>query len=446
MRDNKKWRRILQRLTALILFFFIKIAFTFSDKAYIEHTYSEETSVPVSAMISNNLSQYEVTQSLDSMIQAFVDKWEIVGASVAIAKDEKLIYAKGFGYADKEKQIAVDTRHIFRIASVSKLITTTAIMSLVEKDSLSLSDKVFGKDGILNDSIYLTIKDPRVKTITVKHLLEHSAGWDKRKGDPVFNVHAIAYTMDKKLPIDLPVVIEYVLKRRQLDFCPGARVSYSNFGYALLGEIIAKKSNTSYEDYVQTHILHPLGIYDMHLGHSLAGLRYDNEVKYYGLRNERKIVSSFGNGELVPKFYGGNPMETLGAAGAWVASPAEMVKFLTAIDGQKQRADILTDSSLKIMATNAGGTRPLGWTGATPEGFCWRTGTLSGTSALLIKNPDGMSWFFVMNTTPRYGARFPVQINAAMLKGMTAIEQWPEYDLFEYRKPSPSTMPLLTKR
>jgi CubicO group peptidase (beta-lactamase class C family) len=446
MSESKNELFTVKRIVGLLLFFFVEIALSFSDKTYVEHTYPEEKATPVSHAITNNLSQYESMVALDSMIESFMDKWGIVGASVAITKDEKLLYAKGFGYADKETRTDVDTRHLFRIASVSKLITATAIMKLVESDSLKLNDKVFGQEGILNDSSYRSIKDPRVKDITVKHLLEHSAGWDKRKGDPIFRVHSIAYAMDKTLPIDLGVIIEYVLKERKLNFVPGEEVSYSNFGYALLGEIIAKKSGISYEEYVKSNILNPIGIYDFHLGHSLAGERFPNEVKYYGLKNERKIVSSFGNGELVPKFYGGNPMETLGAAGAWIASPAEMVKFLVAIDGKPGKPDILSKESLKIMATNHNGMRPFGWTGTTPDGFCWRTGTLSGTSALLIKQQNGLSWFFVMNTTPRYGARFPVQINRTMLQGFSAIEQWPEYDLFEFRKPSANTLPLLTQR
>ncbi len=435
-----------KRVVGLLLFFFVEIALSFSDKTFVEHTYPEEKATPVSHAITNNLSQYESMMPLDSLVESFMDKWGIVGASVAIAKDEKLLYAKGFGYADKERRTDVDTRHLFRIASVSKLITATAIMKLVENDSLQLDDKVFGREGILNDSIYWSFKDPRVKDITVKHLLEHSGGWDKRKGDPVFRVHSIAYAMDKKLPIDLSVIIEYVLKQRMLDFIPGEEVSYSNFGYALLGEIIAKKTGISYEEYVKSNILNPIGIYDFHLGHSLAGKRFQNEVKYYGLKNERKIVSSFGNGELVPKFYGGNPMETLGAAGAWIASPAEMVKFLVAIDGRPGKPDILSKESLEVMASNHEGTRPFGWTGTTSDGFYWRTGTLSGTSALLIKQQNGLSWFFVMNTTPQYGARFPVQINRTMLQGFSNIDKWPEYDLFEFRKPSANTLPLLTQR
>ena len=135
------------------------------------------------------------------------------------------------------------------------------------------------------------------------------------------------------------VVVEYVLKNKKLDYKPGRKSVYSNLGYAILGLIIEEVSNTSYEDYVVTNVLNPLGIYDMRLGKSLEKDRYENEVKYYGLKGERKILSSFGTGEMVPKYYGGNSIETLGAAGGWIASPAELMKLLVAIDGFSERTE-----------------------------------------------------------------------------------------------------------
>ena len=81
-------------------------------------------------------------------------KWTIEGASVAIAKDGKLVYARGFGYADTAAGIETQPYSKFRIASISKLVTAVAIMKLQEEGKLSLDDKVFGPEGILNDSCY----------------------------------------------------------------------------------------------------------------------------------------------------------------------------------------------------------------------------------------------------------------------------------------------------
>jgi CubicO group peptidase (beta-lactamase class C family) len=85
---------------------------------------------PIPHRISNYLSDYEAFDALESAISAMMDKYKIRGASVAVAKDGQLVYAKGFGYADTEAEEKVEPRHLFRVASVSKLITAATIMKM----------------------------------------------------------------------------------------------------------------------------------------------------------------------------------------------------------------------------------------------------------------------------------------------------------------------------
>jgi CubicO group peptidase (beta-lactamase class C family) len=424
------------RITFLFIIVFLgEIAISFSDKTTTEKVLPSEERIPVSLRLTNNLSAYESMQDLDKQIESFMKKWNITGASVAVVKDERLIYTKGFGYADKENEVKVEPKHLFRIASVSKLITAVAVMKLVEDEKLKLNDTIFGERGILSDKEFLDIKDERVKGITVRNLLNHTSGWTNKKGDPMFQNLAISKKMDVDLPLKTETIVQYVLQNRKLDYLPGKKSVYSNFSYALLGLIIEKVSETNYEDYVVTNVLNPLGIYDMHLGKSLEKDRFENEVKYYGLKGERKVLSSLGTGERVPKYYGGNAIETLGSAGGWVASPTELMKLLVAIDGFDFRENILSDESIREMTKSTRKTRPFGWTGTDKNGFWWRTGTLSGTSALLKREQNGLSWVLVINTTPKYGARFPVQINKTMIKGLATVDDWPTYDLFDYYEP-----------
>ena len=112
---------------------------------------------PAGLVISNSDSDLPETEKLDRSIEKFMKTWHIRGASFALMKDNKLLYTKGYGFADKENAEETDVKHIFRIASVSKLITAVAIMKLVEEGELKLSDKVFGPEGVLNDSIFLKI-------------------------------------------------------------------------------------------------------------------------------------------------------------------------------------------------------------------------------------------------------------------------------------------------
>ncbi len=177
----------------------------------------------VSYRISNALSEFDKSHYIDHKLSYFMKRWELEGVSLAVVKDGRLVYAKGYGLADKENNIKVEPWHIFRMASVSKLVTATAIMKLKEDGVLSLEDKVFGKKGILNDSIFLNIKDRKTENITIEHLLRHEAGFPVKFGDPMFSPLTIANSMDIDLPIDFNTIVQYVLKRR-LRCTPGQGV------------------------------------------------------------------------------------------------------------------------------------------------------------------------------------------------------------------------------
>ncbi|MEA3316932.1 MAG: serine hydrolase domain-containing protein [Bacteroidota bacterium] len=429
------WRSFFKKLFLLLVFFYIEIAISFSDKISFEKDFLLNENKAISTRLSNNLSRYVAMQEFDTYIEEFVKKWDITGASVALVKNGRLIYAKGFGYADRENKIKVQPKHIFRLASVSKLITATTIMKMVEQNKISLSDTVFGKSGILNDSLFLDIRDKRVKDITIQTLLDHSAGFTKRYGDPMFKYHSISRKLKKELPLAQDDIIHYALKYRRLGFVPGKRKSYSNLGYVILGQVIEKVSQTNYEDYVVANILNPIGIYDMHIGKSEKKDKFDNEVVYNGLKGENNVFSSFSSKEIVPKYYGGNSIEALGSAGGWVASPAELMKFIVAIDGNDYPKDLLNEKSIRKMAYPGKGNGPYGWTGTNANGDWWRTGTLSGTSALVKRQSDGISWVFLINSTAKTGARFPVQINKTMIRAISTIKKWPDYNLFDYYEP-----------
>jgi len=296
-----KFIKVLRITILFFIVFFGEIAISFSDKSTTEKVFPSEERMPISLRINNNLSAYESMQGLDKQIESFMQKWNIVGASVAVVKDERLIYSKGFGYADLEKQVEVQPKHLFRVASVSKLITAVAVMKLVEDNLLSLNDTVFGTNGILNDEKFSKISDDKVLGITVKNLLNHTSGWTNKKGDPMFQNLKIAQEMNAELPLGIETKTKYVIENRPLDYAPGRKSVYSNFGYALLGLVVEKASGRSYESYVIEQILNPLGIYDMHLGKSLPEERNQNELHYNEIKGEREQLSRFKIGEQKAK-------------------------------------------------------------------------------------------------------------------------------------------------
>jgi CubicO group peptidase (beta-lactamase class C family) len=323
-----KW--FILKAAVILVFYFWDVAMSSSVNSSMHHVLRTEQIQPIHNRISNELSDLKDFEALESRITSLLRKYDIKGASVAVARDGKLVFAKGIGYADAEANAPVEPKHMFRVASVSKLITAVAIMKMQELGLMDLDDKVFGPEGILNDSVYLAYHDRRVENITVWHLLDHSSGWNRRFGDHMFMPHTISREINVPLPVTTSDIISFALQRR-LHFNPGSGSSYSNLGYAILGEIIEKISGRTYEEYVQETILFPLGILDMRIGKNLETERFDNEVKYYEQTNAMKINSVYDFDIMVPFAYGGNDIETLGAAGGWVASASELLKLAVAI-------------------------------------------------------------------------------------------------------------------
>ncbi len=425
-----KW--VIIKVAVFLVFYFWDVALSSSVHTIKHQVLSIEHIQPAPFIISNELSDFDDFEDLESGISQLLRKFDIKGAGVAVAKDGKLVFAKGLGYADAEAGLPVEPGHMFRIASISKLITATTIMSMKEQGMLNLDDRVFGPEGILNDSVYLNYRDPRVENITVWHLLNHSSGWNRRFGDHMFMPHIISRATDAPLPVQVPDIIQFAMQRR-LHFTPGSGTSYSNLGYAILGEIIEKISGRSYEQYVREEILYPVGIQEMRIGRNLETDRFENEVKYYEQTNAIKSSAFYDATRQVPLSYGGNDIETLGAAGGWIASPAELLKFVVAIDNKSGVPAILSDESIEMMTGIRGsGGQPIGWS-ATDKRDNWRrTGTFAGTSALVVRQGNGLSWAVFFNSSTYRGTSLSREIVREMQTALNKIENWPRHDLFYY--------------
>ena len=222
----------------------------------------------------------------DSLIPDFLRRYRIPGAAVAVAKDGRLVLAQGYGLADVQAQKPVQPDSLFRVASISKPITAVAILKLMEEGALNLEEKVF---EILDEFITSkgTVADPRINDITVRHLLEHSGGWDSNKSyDPMW----VPFRVERELGVSKPVtchdVITYMLTQ-PLDFDPGTDYAYSNFGYCLLGRVIEAKTHESYEEFVSEQVFEPIGIDRMRIGGTLIEDKAVGEVIYYGYPDQR---------------------------------------------------------------------------------------------------------------------------------------------------------------
>ncbi|WP_295343703.1 serine hydrolase domain-containing protein [uncultured Prevotella sp.] len=357
--------------------------------------------------LTNAMSSQPELHAMDSIMQRYLKRWEIHGAQLAISRHDSLLYARGFGYADKDRQIPMEPSYIMRMASVSKLVTATGIMKLRDMGKIRLSDKVFGPKGILNDTFYVnSIRDKRYFDITVEQLLRHKAGFTNYAGDAIFSTRYIMQQNHLTTPPDHRTLLRIVL-RRHLGYTPGTAQRYCNIGYTLLSLIIEKRTGMSYENFMQRYVLNPAGCYDFHIAGNYLKDRRKNETVYY-MHSSSVPVPEFNNsGRMVVRCYGENDITTALGAGAWVASAAELCRLVASIDGDRTVPDVISPQAVKLMTQEMPDHQfSLGWN-FTPRNRPWiRTGSLVGTSALVLRYPDGECWVFITNTSTWKGHKF----------------------------------------
>ena len=287
--------------------------------------------------------------SFDELMLAFVSQNKVPGAALAVVRDGRLIYARGFGWSDRESKQPVRPDSLFRIASISKPITAVAILKLVDRGTLKLSDRVFDIIKLaphLSDGAKV---DPNLRKITVRHVLHHRGGWDRgRSGDPMFMPVRIAEALGVDPPAGPKHIIRYMMGR-PLDFVPGTKMVYSNFGYCVLGRVIEAVSGVGYEQFVRREVFAPLGITRPRIGRTLPDGRADGEVRYYdpsGRKSSGVMAAVLGKRVAGP--YGAWHLEAMDAHGGWIASAIDLMRLAAALDDPK-RSRILSAKSATAM-------------------------------------------------------------------------------------------------
>ncbi len=252
---------------------------------------------------------------LDIAILAFLDTIDATACTVAVSHEGKLLYSRGYGWQDKKKATPVKPDALFRIASVTKAFTNAAIREAVRAGRLKLDDAAFERIAPQPKPT-----DPRMMAITIRQLLEHEGGWDATATfDPLFRQREIG----KELKIDdRPAVprdaVRYMLAR-ELQFDPGAKSVYSNFGYLVLGRVLeAVEKKNSYFECLESLVLKPAGIAD---------------VKPILKRRDPREV-----------WYPANdlPFELLDSAGGLIATAPAVDKFLQAhwVTGTRRKPEV----------------------------------------------------------------------------------------------------------
>lgn len=383
--------------------------------------------------------------SFDVMMERFVQENQVPGAALAVAKNGKLVYARGFGYADPSAMTPVQPHALFRIASISKPITAAAIFRLIEMGMLKLDDPVF--DLLKLAPLKGHEEDPRLKKITIRELLQHTGGFDRdRSFDPMFQPIKIAEAFMARPPAEPQQIIRYMMGQ-QLDFDPGSRYAYSNYGYCVLGRVIEKVSGKGYEAFVRDQVLNPLQMADTHLGKTLQ--RAKGEVKYIDLKG-RTAPAVVGPklGAPVPLPYGTWYLEAMDAHGGWLSSAPDLVRFAASFD-RPSRSPILKADSIRTTFA-----RPAGLAGHDKKGKprdvyygcgwqirvvsskgainTWHTGALDGTATLLVRRSDGLCWAVLFNARENArGQNLTGPIDPLVHDAADQVKRWPAKDMFK---------------
>jgi len=369
--------------------------------------------------------------SFDSTVINFMEKRNVPGAALAVVKDGRLVYSRGYGWADIDKRVPAQPTSLFRIASISKMFTAAAIMTLVRDGRLKLDSPAF---PLLHIEPPANV-DPRLLRITVRQLLQHTGGFDRDKSfDPMFRPAEIAIAEGVRAPADQTAIIRYMMGR-PLDFDPGTRFAYSNFGYCVLGRVIEAVSGMRYDAYVQKYVLDPVGIQDMSLGRTALGDAAPGEVRYYqpNLANLPSVYPGQGN---VPACYGGFNLEAMDSHGGWIASAVDLARFAVNVDSlfPATIAEEMYARPHAPVGYNADGTsaaayygfgwevRPVGTAGGRN---LWHNGSLPGTYTLLVRRWDGLTWAVLFNERSEGDMPSDNDIDSALHMAADAVKIWP---------------------
>jgi len=328
--------------------------------------------------------------SLDAAVEQFMRQQSIRSGALAVARRGKLVFDHAYTWAQPDyPQILASAP--FRLASVSKVFTAALIDELVQAGALDLDLPVFRSLGYVDAALASQRIDPRLATITVQHLINHRGGWDSHASrfDPVFRMREVARQLGL-LGAPTKHDIARFMVGEPLQFEPGNREAYSNFGYLMLGLAAEQAAGSDYLTAVKARVSGPIGVDEVFL----ARTRRDRRLPGEGFYDQpgSGLTPEFPDREVrAPLPYGGGDWltESMDACAGLAASAGAVARLIGhyAVWGFGLRRDQAT------------------WA---------RSGIMSGTTSFAISRADGLDFCVIFNTRTQALDRLTLEITRVL--------------------------------
>jgi len=351
---------------------------------------------------NTNMSGTDIAK-IDAAINSYMSSQHVKAISLAVSKDDRLVFAKGYGDANTSTGQDLSPAYSMRIMSISKPVTSTGIMKLVANGSLSLDKKVFGPGSVFGSKYsYPNTNKTNLEMITVRMLLHHTSGLRTCNGEAPFWKSTSTYTDCMNVLLNDNALFK---------FAPNTQFNYANTNFFILARIIEQVSGQGYENFIRTNVLNPAGVGNtMYVG-ATDGEPGNNEPSGYTPMNKMNL-----------KMWDG--------FGGWVARPIDLLKIMVRYDGLNQKPDLISAALQDTMTTTTSISSgyALGWLVDSKKQA--HNGCFGGTRSFLWYDiPSGLSFAVIMNNDPDNDPCCWT-LQGQLLTAIKAVSKWPAYDLF----------------
>jgi CubicO group peptidase (beta-lactamase class C family) len=388
-------------------------------------------------------------ETLSAWMEDFLARENISGGALAVTQGGRLIFAQGYGLANRATGENFQPDTLTRIGSLSKFLTATTLLRHGEKTGLDNRARMFGPGGLLPEPIP-DGADPRLGDVRLEHFFTMSSGWSaEADASGPFAALAVLAKTERPLPASASLVTAAMLGR-PLAAAPGTTYEYLNISPIFLAEVLQNRTGKSYEAAVRDLVLDPLGLRAPRVGQTRAADRQLGEAVYESTLPE--FASLYPGDGLVPLAYcyGLLDLPLIAPTGGWVFSAVDFALFFSHAAGER-RPELVSAAARKDFTTKPDGVQT--WTDtarfygfhteAFADGAVWgKYGSMPGVAAWAAHLPGDLGVVIVLNgrnaespevyDPPFAGTRFDEEIRDGILSALRDLPRVPG-DLFRSR-------------